>query len=360
MKKEEKMTLYKDVAFEAHERWRLTRLKSDGTYDPRWKTIKDQKFIENLNGKELPSYIRKNENGYEIDIANASYNQLSPDWQKENDEGAKVAADIVLGGKILTEDEIGDIIHNAWLERNSWAKDGPLGVPYSELEKDEQEKDLEFYYIALTMNNATLMESTSKKLLGAIEDLERYKKLNLNVVIDWNGQNLYSEFDTIDTCYLKVLDMTYDQWRALKAKVNSKMEKETLKPKSKIPEYRKRGEALIYPERLTNWNNCMDNADADGPYSIDIVVNAVEVMEALDQGKTIEEATEIAENGNHSGYSWSRMMNVVTRFSKRGPAFYRANHEIIDPKSEKILQEIEAENRSFAEAEKSNLTRNKK
>ena len=355
----------KDVAFEAHERWRLTRLKSDGTYDPRWKAIKDQKFAANLDGKKLPSYIRKSENGYEIDIANASFKQLSPDWQKENLEGAEVAVNIIIRDKNLTKDEIGDIIHNAWLERNPWAKDGPLGVPYSELPKDEQEKDLEFYYIALTMIEAVPVNNTCGELKASVtKDLLKYKNNNLNVVIHWHDQNLYSMFDTLNSCFLKVTGMTCDQMEKLReeSKLESKRKEEQLdlEYRAKLPEYKKRGEALIYPERLTNWNNCINNAEANGFYNIMILINAVETMEALDQGKTIEEATEIAEKEDHSGFSWSVMMKMVTYFSKQGPAFYRANNEMT-PESEKMLQGIEAENRSFAEAEKAaNIIRNKK
>lgn len=36
------------VAFELHEAWRRPRLREDGTYEPRWKKIKDETFIENL------------------------------------------------------------------------------------------------------------------------------------------------------------------------------------------------------------------------------------------------------------------------------------------------------------------------
>lgn len=32
-------------------------------------------------------------------------------------------------------------VHEQWLGRNSWAKDGPLGVSYAELEEEEKQKD---------------------------------------------------------------------------------------------------------------------------------------------------------------------------------------------------------------------------
>lgn len=35
------------IACELHESWRKTRLMEDGTYEPRWKKIKDEEFILN-------------------------------------------------------------------------------------------------------------------------------------------------------------------------------------------------------------------------------------------------------------------------------------------------------------------------
>jgi hypothetical protein len=32
-------------------------------------------------------------------------------------------------------------VHEQWLSRNSWAKDGPLGASYSELPEEEKQKD---------------------------------------------------------------------------------------------------------------------------------------------------------------------------------------------------------------------------
>jgi hypothetical protein len=150
-----KMELSENIAFELHEEWRKTRLKEDGSYDPRWKAIKDKEFASKLEGQVLPSYIRKNETGvYEIDIANAHYNQLSPDWQAENKAAGKVVAQIIESGKRLTRSQVGNIIHNAWLERNAWAKDGELGVPFDKLPKNEQDKDIAQFEVALKVYEA--------------------------------------------------------------------------------------------------------------------------------------------------------------------------------------------------------------
>ena len=145
------------VAKELHDNWRKTRLKEDGSYEPRWKKINDKSYIKKLDKNKLPSNIRLAENGYEIDIANSSYSQLSYDWQKENYEAARVVAGLVINEskrenqqeENLTKLEIGREIHNEWLKRNQWAKDDPvLSLPFDKLPKEEQEKDLEQYRLA--------------------------------------------------------------------------------------------------------------------------------------------------------------------------------------------------------------------
>ena len=78
------MDLEIKIASELHEDWRKTRLNEDGSFEPRWKKVKDEEFVSNLEPEKLPKNVRAVEDGYEIDIANSSYEELSPDWQEEN------------------------------------------------------------------------------------------------------------------------------------------------------------------------------------------------------------------------------------------------------------------------------------
>lgn len=144
------MKLSEKIASALHEDWRKTRLQKDGTYEPRWKKVKDLKFVKALDFSVLPHNVRITENNdVEIDIANSTYFELSEDWKEENKAAAEVVAEIVESGKVLSREEAGEIIHEEWLKRNNWAKDDPiLGKPFSELPADEQEKDIKQLKIA--------------------------------------------------------------------------------------------------------------------------------------------------------------------------------------------------------------------
>ena len=50
---------------------------------------------------------------------------------------------VVSGEEITKEmiEEMSSVVHEKWLERNDWAKDGELGVSYDQLPEDEKVKD---------------------------------------------------------------------------------------------------------------------------------------------------------------------------------------------------------------------------
>ena len=82
-----------------------------------------------------------------------SFSQISSASQMDNLEAAKVAIeqvyDKVMAGESITDEELermASVIHEEWLNRNSWVYDPNYGnpslaVPYEELSKEEQDKD---------------------------------------------------------------------------------------------------------------------------------------------------------------------------------------------------------------------------
>jgi hypothetical protein len=99
---------------------------------------------EMAKGNENPTRMKDDGMGGQVDILNTSYSDLPPKWQAENKAQAESAIGLVARNM---DDAMGNIeglaaqVHEQWLSRNSWAKDGPLGVPYSELPEEEKQKD---------------------------------------------------------------------------------------------------------------------------------------------------------------------------------------------------------------------------
>lgn len=123
-----------------HEEWRKTRLKEDGTYEPRMKKSKDDAWTEK-HGTD------------DVDIANTSFEDLPSNWQYENLEAAKVAVDLVyekvVSGEEITPEmieEMSSVVHEKWLERNDWVYGKEYGNPvlaqaYEALPEEEKAKD---------------------------------------------------------------------------------------------------------------------------------------------------------------------------------------------------------------------------
>ena len=160
------MKLAEQIASKLHEDWRKTRLTETGVYEPRWKKVKDESFILKLDLENLPANVRINEGVVEIDIANSTYQQLSADWQAENKAAAEVVAEVLESDKDYSIDEVGEIIHTEWLKRNDWAKGGELDVPFVDLPKNEQNKDLAQYYIGIETMEQILDAEIQQTLPG--------------------------------------------------------------------------------------------------------------------------------------------------------------------------------------------------
>lgn len=98
-----------------------------------------------------------------IDLATASFDEMSEHWQNVNIESAKgmiallpsFSRDGVDGATVLktmlkvpdfdVQAEYAAILHEAWLElpANSWALGGDLDRPFDELPEEEQAKDVQ-------------------------------------------------------------------------------------------------------------------------------------------------------------------------------------------------------------------------
>lgn len=135
-----KEALSYSMGADLHEAWRETRKKEDGTYEPRMKKSKDEKW-------------NKEHGTDDVDIANLTFEELPSNWQYENLEAARVAIaqvfDKVIGNVEISGEMIEDMsseVHEAWLKRNDWVYDKEYGnpdqaKPYVDLSEEEKAKD---------------------------------------------------------------------------------------------------------------------------------------------------------------------------------------------------------------------------
>ncbi len=135
-----------------HDEWRAPRATEDGNFEARIKVL-----VKTEQGKEeWFDEINVPEGSVEIkrqDIANTNFENLDNKWQYENKAAAEVAMGEVFKAIDNQQDfdesfieEASSVVHDKWLERNSWVFDEKYGnpnlaKPYLELSEEEKDKD---------------------------------------------------------------------------------------------------------------------------------------------------------------------------------------------------------------------------
>lgn len=200
------------------------------------------------------------------------------------------------------------------------------------------------------MDTARHIEFLGLKLEEAVEILEDAKIREENVYILFNGKKLYSLLGDEDSWWQEVTGKTKKEFLRIQEielkKYREMYRKEKEEAELKIPIWIKRGEKYIFPQRKNLWAKCVD-IRAHDLYNGKELDNALDIMECLDNGGTIEEANKILENENHSGSSYGITLSIVFTFSKRGPEFYKGVEKHINEEQMKEIVKVEKENAIF-------------
>ncbi len=157
------MTLETRIAIQLHEDWRSFKKNSDGTFESVWHKVKteDRNFLDNLDFSNLPATVRVVNGEVEIDMANLEFANLSTDLQKEYYESAKVIADVLRKKDELTLDQIGEIIYNASLTRQTLKRKAKT---FEELSAKKQKQILREYRVGLEVLNETKINEKSQEM----------------------------------------------------------------------------------------------------------------------------------------------------------------------------------------------------
>ena len=133
----------------------------------------------------------------------------------------------------------------------------------------------------------------------------------------FNGKIITSDM-TIDDAYSAVLGMTKTEYDKEMAEWRAQKEREELEFQERKPQlamaYKEQGASLISPELIPDWNAFVDLSLNDLYKGADCKAS-LEILEAMKNGASLEEAKEIFDKQAHSGMSASRVSSVVEKFS---------------------------------------------
>ena len=158
------------------------------------------------------------------------------------------------------------------------------------------------------------------------KELMEYRERGESVFIMFNGHKLYScEATSMDYVYQEIIGMTKDEFEKKeeerREEYRRKEEQEKAEAEARKPEWVERGSSLIYPLRLEEWEKCVDARASDLYHGWDLEA-ALEIMEKLESGASIEEVKAIFEEQGHSGFSAPMVRSIILQFSKRGIEFF--------------------------------------
>lgn len=200
----------------------------------------------------------------------------------------------------------------------------------------------------MTRENARKIAFYGSTLEDCVNWLLKFQEKGESVVVEFNGHNLYSCDVTMDSAYIEITGQTKAEFDAEKEKwrkeYQERQEREKAETEAKIPVWIEKGEALIYPERMEKWQKCVEVRAGDIYNGKDLDA-ALDLMEKLESGASMEEVKEMFYKQDHSGASAGVVKSVVFHFSKRGPEFYEsiARRELSE-KETKLIEDKKREN----------------
>lgn len=155
------------------------------------------------------------------------------------------------------------------------------------------------------------------------------------------GKELSSETVTMDSAYKTVYGYTKEQYDRLERAQAEEWARQDREMRKDIPDWIVRGQALMYPEKYDSWAKWVDENTTISYRGEDIKL-ALQVMEALAQGVSTEEATKILKSHENFHRIEPYVLQILLYFSNVGPEFceeyitQETGHEPVDKEKEMI------------------------
>lgn len=154
--------------------------------------------------------------------------------------------------------------------------------------------------------------------------LAQFKERGELVYGEFNGQKLYSDIDDVDSAYKKITGKTKADFDAERKTENERYKEEQRKHKEVIPELTKewieKGNTILDEKYRELWAKCVPIRLGDLYQGMELG-SCLEIVEQLNNGKTLEEVKPLIENQGHSGMSFGLVCSMIESFCDRGSEF---------------------------------------
>lgn len=170
----------------------------------------------------------------------------------------------------------------------------------------------------------TKIEFGLGNLEGAIKELSHFKVKNELVYGTFNGVDLHSDTDDIESAYLKVTGKTKKEFDAYQKEQSDKYEKEKLEHQASIPqqtiEYIKKGNEILDEKYHTLWAECVPIRLSDLSRGFELQC-CLDIVKELNAGVQFSEIKPLLDKQGHSGRSFGLLCSMLESFAERGKEF---------------------------------------
>lgn len=160
----------------------------------------------------------------------------------------------------------------------------------------------------------------------ALQYLSRFKERGELVYGTFNGQNIYSDIDDLDSAYKKITGRNKSEFDADRKAENDQYKEQQRKHKESIPELTKewieKGNAILNEKYHKRWAEIVPIRLNDLYQGMELGAT-IEIVKELNSGCDVQKAKEIIDEQGHSGMSFSLVCLMVKEFSDRGEEFVK-------------------------------------
>ena len=174
------------------------------------------------------------------------------------------------------------------------------------------------------MKNYKEIEFTFGNIDSAVRELQSYKEKNELVFGSFNGFNLYSDIDDLDSTYVKVTGKTKAEFDESQKAWHDEHLEEKRKHEEAIPELTKewivKGNNILDEKYCELWAECVPIRLGDLYRGMELGC-CLEIVDQLNKGYELEIVKPLIMNQGHSGMSYGLVRAMVRSFCDRGDEF---------------------------------------
>lgn len=163
-----------------------------------------------------------------------------------------------------------------------------------------------------------------ERLESVVKALQHYHAQGEKVCAEFNGHVLYSDTVTMDSAYLEVYGQTKADFDKSLEEQRENYRRAEEEHKAKIPdltqEWREKGRSVLDPKYWVEWARIVPIRLNDLYHGMELGA-CLDIVKALNDGCTMDEAERIIDGQNHSGMSFSLVKTMVKHFCDRGGEF---------------------------------------